>query len=133
MSRLELEILPEAQTILVDSTPISTGYHINDFELVPSAVEDGESFLFACSYDDGGCAGLKRRIEVQQTTGTVTWRIFDTGPERTFVFPKAEYLTEVSRGLAEAVKPNATLPEDGKLVPCGTSQEQLEELMEMLE
>ena len=130
MNRLELEILPEAQTILMDGTPKSAGYHINDFDLVPSAVEDGDYWLFACSYDDGGCAGLKRRIEVQQTTGTVTWRICDPGPERTFVFPKAEYLAEVRRGFAEAVKPNATLPEDEKLVPCRTSQEQLEEMLE---
>ena len=67
---------------------------------------------------------------MQQTTGTVTWRIFNPKPERTFGFPKAEYLTEVRRGLAEAVKLNATLPEDEKLVPYGTSQEQLEEMLE---
>jgi hypothetical protein len=73
-----------------------------------------------------------RRIEVRHTSETVTWRIFDPGPERTFVFPKAESLAEVRRGLAEAVKLNATLPEDGNLLPYGTCQEQLVELMEML-
>jgi hypothetical protein len=132
MNRLELEILPEAQTILVDGTPISTGYHINYFDLVPSAVEDGDYWLFACSCGDGGCAGLKRRTEVRHTSGTVTWRVFDPGPERTFVFPKAAYLAEVRRGLAEAVKLNATLPVDGNLLPYGTCHAQLEELMNML-
>jgi hypothetical protein len=60
----------------------------------------------------------------------VTWRIFDPKPERAFVFPNAENLAEVSRGFVEAVKLNATLPKDEKLVPCRTSQEQLEEMLE---
>jgi hypothetical protein len=63
----------------------------------------------------------------------VTWRIFDPKPERAFVFPNAENLAEVSRGFVEAVKPNATQPEDEQLLPCRTSQEQLEEMLDLLE
>lgn len=51
---------------------------------------------------------------------------------RTFVFPKAKVLAEVRRGLAEAVKLNATLPEDGNLLPYGACHAQWVELMAML-
>lgn len=47
MNQIEFQILPEAQTILVDGLPISTEYDIGYPDLVASAIGPGESFILS--------------------------------------------------------------------------------------
>lgn len=132
MNRLALQIVPKSEAIMVDGLPISSGYHIDYFDLVSSAIEEGDYFILTCSCGDAGCAGLFTPIKIQHTPDTIIWHIAEPEPERTFVFFKPEYVAEVRRALGEAVRLNPTLPEDEKLGPYGIYQDDFEKLLNLI-
>jgi hypothetical protein len=132
MNQLLLQVIPKSETILIDGAPISTGFHIDYFDLASSARENGDYFILTCGCGDAGCAGLFEPIKVTHTSDTIAWHITEPEPKRDYIFRKPEYVAEVRRALEDAIKINPTLPEDEKLGPYGLYQEDLENLLNLL-
>jgi len=85
------------EEILVDGEVVNNGLTIDFHSLVSSAQEWGNFFILTCSCGEASCIGLSEddKIKVTHTDSTIKWHVTEPEPERTFVFDKKQYISEI--------------------------------------
>lgn len=132
MSLFELRISRKHACIAVNGNTVGGRFAIDYHDLVKSATEPGEYFIFTCGCGEPGCTGIFQSVLIEHEKGKIYWQIPEPPPESWYSFDAGQYRAAIEKGLDSILAILSPNRPDSCFGPYGSTRAGFIELREKI-